>query len=129
LAKFRMAFQSKDAAMPILFEERDEWFRPRFVCDSCEQPIGESRRGKAFYELLTEPGNRLTRVVFCHANPACERKARAMLNQPVDGPGFCLTLAESLILLAADVGWTPADFAFWYNYMAERGMVPPPPGK
>lgn len=113
--------------MAVLFEQIDGWFRPRFVCDACQQPITDVHNAMVLYEEpKDEDDTSLTRVWHSHKNEGCQGKARCAAGHQHDS-GMWDELKFHIVMLAVDVGMFPKDFAEDYDYLLRTDRVPPPP--
>jgi hypothetical protein len=113
--------------MAVLFEQVDGWFRPRFVCDACQQPITDVHNAMVLYEEPTaDDDTSLTRIWHAHKSEVCQSKARVAAGHE-DGNGMWDELGNHIVMLAVDVGMFPAGFADRYDYLLRTDRVPPPP--
>jgi hypothetical protein len=102
--------------MAIFFEQVDGWFRPRLVCDACQQPITE----------IADDDTSLTRVWHVHKSEVCQANGCRAAGH--DGRnGMWDELANHIVMLAVDVGLFPAVFADQYEYLLRTDRVPAPP--
>jgi hypothetical protein len=113
--------------MAIVFEHKDGWFRPRFICDACQQPISDIRDAMAIYAEPKDSSPAILQVLHAHKHDACQISARQMVGHSNLG-GSWDELANHIVMLATDTGFFPNDFAEQYQRLLNRGRVPPPPG-
>jgi len=113
--------------MAVVFEQVEGWFRPRFICDACQQPITDVANAMVLYEdPADDEESSLTRAVHAHKSDECQMKAAKMARHDGD-IGMWDELANHIVMLAVDVGMFPTDFNEQYAYLRAKGMVPPPP--
>ncbi len=111
--------------MPTIFENTRSWYRPRIICDKCEQPITEVRQAMVLYGQPDDP-EITTTVLYSHKEESCQNWVRKKAGHPANG-GSWDELMDHLVMLAADSGFFPDDFAQRYEDLLRRDMVPPPP--
>src|SRR5262249_32075141 len=72
----------KGAPVAIVFEQIRGWFRPRIICDSCEQPISDVNNAMVVYEEPREGQDATTtRVLDSHKEGGCQPRVRAAVGQ------------------------------------------------
>lgn len=112
--------------MAVIFEQIEGWFRPRFICDGCQQPITDIRNAMVVYEEPTAGEvTSITPVLHCHKEDLCQMQTRRKGGHQ-GWSGMWDELANHLVMLAADTGLFPTEFRKQYKHLQSRGRVPPP---